>query len=71
MTRSAWKHGVMGAVAVITQVLSLRLAVLVAISGGIWLTWVALAAADPFRLIALAIYGAGVVIPTVWLAGRS
>lgn len=60
----------MGAIAVVTQVLALRLVVLVAICGGIGLTWTALSSPDPFRLGALAIYGLAVVIPVVWLAGR-
>lgn len=69
MHRAQWKSGVMGAVAVISQVLALRLLVLVAIAGGIWLTWIALATPDPFRLGALGIYGILIVVPTIWLAG--
>jgi hypothetical protein len=61
----------MGALAVVMAVLSLRLVVLVAVGGGIWLTMTALAEPDPFRLGALAIYGLAVVIPTIWLAGRA
>lgn len=59
----------MGAVAVISQVLALRLLVLVAIAGGIGLTWLTLMSPEPFRLGALAIYGILIVLPTVWLAG--
>lgn len=68
--RAAWKAGVMGALGVVTQVLALRLLVLVAIIGGVGLTWMALAQPDPFRLGALVIYGLLIVVPVIWLAGR-
>jgi hypothetical protein len=70
MARTAWKHGVMGALSVVAQVLALRLLVLIAIVGQIWLTYLALGDPNPFRLIALGIYGASVVIPTIYLALR-
>jgi uncharacterized membrane protein YhaH (DUF805 family) len=60
----------MGAVNVAAQVLSLRLLVLVAISGGIGLSFAALSTPDPFRLGALVIYGVTVVIPVIALAAR-
>lgn len=68
--RSAWKAGVMGALNVAVAVLSARLIVLVAVAGGIVLTWAALAVPDPMRLGALGIYGVAIFIPCVWLAGR-
>ena len=66
----AWKAGVLGAVNVIVKVLAARLVVLVAVSGGIGLTWVALEQPDPYRLGALAIYALAVVCPTIYLASR-
>lgn len=60
----------MGALNVAVTVLSVRLVVLVAVAGGIGLTWLALQEPDPLRLGALAIYTVAVVIPCIWLAGR-
>jgi len=51
-------------------VLAARMAVLVAILGGIGLTWISLAQPDPYRIGILGIYAALVVIPTIWLAAR-
>lgn len=70
MGRAAWKQGVLGSLAVVMQVLSLRLIVLVAISGGIALSYMALYEPNPFRLGVLVIYAVGVVIPVVALAAR-
>jgi len=39
-------------------------------SGGIVLTYLALQSSDPYKLGALGLYGAFVVIPSVWLASR-
>jgi hypothetical protein len=44
--------------------------VLVAVSGGIALTWYGLQAPDPWRIGALALYNLSVVVPCIWLAGR-
>jgi hypothetical protein len=52
------------------RVLALRLVVLVAVSGGIGLTLIALGAPDGFRLGALGIYGILVVVPVIWLAAK-
>jgi hypothetical protein len=68
--RAAWKAGVLGAINVAVAVLAARLVVLVAVIGGIALTWLALAVPDPVRLGALGIYCVAVVIPCIWLAGR-
>jgi hypothetical protein len=68
--RAAWKAGVLGAINVAVAVLAARLVVLVAVIGGIALTWLALAIPDPMRLGALGIYCVAVVIPCIWLAGR-
>lgn len=70
VNRAAWRAGVLGAVNVITRVLSARLIVLVAVSGGIGLTWTALAQPDLYRLAVLGVYALGVAVPAVWLASR-
>lgn len=70
MHRAAWKAAVMGALNVLVQVLAVRMILLVAVVGGIFLTWLALQAPDPYRLGALAIYCAAVVVPTVWIASN-
>lgn len=66
----AWKAGVLGTLNVLMIVVAVRLIVLVAVAGGIGLTWLALQSPDPFRLGALMIYCSVVVVPTIWLAGR-
>ena len=58
----------MGALNVLTAVLSARLVVLVAVSGAIALTVLALETPDPYRLGALGIYALGVVVPSIWMA---
>lgn len=68
LSRAAWQRGVLGAVNMLAMVLAARLIVLVAVAGGISLTWLALQSPDPMRLGALAIYCVAVVIPTVFLA---
>lgn|SRR5215472_4197692 len=67
----AWRAGVLGAVNVLALVLSGRLLVLVAIAGAIFLTWLALANPDPYRLAALGIYCLLAVVPCVWLASAT
>ena len=68
--RSAWKAGVLGSINVLAIVLAVRLGLLVAIVGAIVLTYITIQAPDPFRLGALAIYAAFVILPTTWLASR-
>jgi hypothetical protein len=70
VARGAWKQAVLGTLDVAIRVVAARLIVLVGTVGGIWLTWFALQEPDPYRLGALAIYGLGVFIPSVWLASR-
>ena len=60
----------LGTLNVLAMVLGARLVVLVAVVGAIALTWTALVSPDPFKLGVLAIYGAAVVLPSIWLAGR-
>ena len=66
--RAAWKAAVMGTLNVLLFVIAARLIVLVAVAGGIGLTWIALADPNAYRLGALGIYGALVALPSVWLA---
>lgn len=68
IARAAWKHGVMGAFNVLATVLAVRLILLVAVGGAIFLTYLALQQPDPFRLGALAIFAVLVVVPTTVLA---
>lgn len=60
----------LGAMSALALVLAVRLALLVAIVGAIVLTYIAIQAPDPWRLGALAVYTALVVLPTTWLASR-
>jgi hypothetical protein len=61
---------VIGALNILTAVLAVRLILLVAVSGAVWLTWLALQQPDPYRLGALGVYAAVIVVPMVWLAAR-
>lgn len=60
----------MGSLNVLALVLAIRLTLLVSVGGAISLTWLALREPDPYRLAALGVYAAVVVVPLVWLAGR-
>ena len=66
--RAAWKAAMLGSLNVLVAVLAVRFIVLVAVAGGIALTWVGLAQPDTYKLGLLAIYASGVVIPVVWLS---
>ena len=66
----AWKQGAVGAFNVISGVLAARMIVLVAVVGGVALTYLALGNSDPIRLVPLGIYCLLVVVPAVWLASR-
>jgi hypothetical protein len=55
---------------VLIMVTAVRIIALVAVSGGIVLTSIALAGPDPWRLEALGIYATCVVIPVIWLTSR-
>lgn len=70
LARAAWRAGVIGALNIASQVLAARLIVLIAVLGGIVLTFTALGNPDPYRIGTLLIYAVGVVLPSVWLAGR-
>jgi hypothetical protein len=69
-TRAAWRRGVLGALNVATAILAVRLILLLGVVGAVVLTVLALPAAQPMHLAALAIYVLGVVVPLVWLAGK-
>ena len=68
--RAAWKAAVLGTLNVLFLTISVRLTLLVAVSGAVWLTWLALQQPDPYRLGALGVYSAVVVVPLIWLAAR-
>ena len=70
VTRSAWKQGVLGALNALFVILAVRAILLVAVVGAIILASAVMASPDPWRLGALAIYAAVVVVPTVWLSAR-
>jgi hypothetical protein len=68
--RAAWKAAVLGTLNVLLLTISVRLTLLVSIGGAIYLSWLVLAQPDPYRLGALGVYSATVVLPLVWLAAR-
>lgn len=68
MHRAAWKAGVIGALNMAATILAARVIVLVAVVGGILLTWTALADPQLYRLLSLGVYGALIVLPVVWLS---
>lgn len=68
--RAAWKASVMGSLNVLVAVVAIRFALLVAIVGAIVLTYITIASPDPWRLAALGVYTALVVLPATWLASR-
>ena len=71
--RAAWKAGVMGALNLLAVVLAVRLVLLVAVVGALWLAKLALDVPPPVQqaaLIMLAVYCATVVLPMVWLSSR-
>jgi hypothetical protein len=71
--RAAWKAGVMGALNLLAIVLAVRLVLLVAVIGALWLAKLALdvpVAMQMPALVMLGVYCATVVIPMVWLSSR-
>lgn len=71
IARQAWRAGVLGALTVAIRILAARAILLFAVLGAIGLAWLALSASDYVRLAALGLYTATVVIPLIWLAGKS
>ena len=73
MTRAAWRNGVMGALNLLAVVLAVRLVLLVAVIGALWLAKLALDVPAPLQipaLVMLGVYCATVVLPMVWLSSR-
>ena len=73
MTRAAWRSGVLGAVNVLLIVLAVRLVLLVAVIGALWLAKLALDVPAPVQqaaLVMLGVYCVTVVLPMVWLSSR-
>ena len=71
--RAAWKAGVMGALNLLAVVLAVRLVLLVAVVGALWLAKLALDVGPPVQqaaLIMLGVYCVTVVLPMVWLSSR-
>src|SRR5580698_2284341 len=71
--RSAWKAGVLGSLNLLAIVLAVRLVLLVAVIGALWLAKLALDVPQPVQqaaLIMLAVYCVTVVLPMVWLSSR-
>ena len=60
----------LGAINALTAILAVRLTLLVAVSGAVWLAYLTLQQPDPYRLGALGVYAAAVVLPLVLLAAR-
>ena len=68
--RAAWKAGVLGSLNVLVAVIAIRFILLAAVAGAIVLTYITIEAPDPWRLAALGVYMALVVLPATWLASR-
>ena len=71
--RTAWKQAVFATINVLLVVLAVRLVLLVAVIGALWLAKLALDVPAPLQipaLVMLGVYCATVVIPMVWLSSR-
>lgn len=64
----AWKAAALGTINVLAAVLAVRLILLVSVGGAIFLAW--LAQDNPYRIGAVGVYTASVVLPVVWLSSR-
>lgn len=73
VSRAAWKAGFVGAINALAVCVGVRLVLLLAVAGAVFLTFLAVeqGQADLFHLLPLAIYCFAVVVPLVWLAERS
>ena len=60
----------LGALNLATAILAVRLILLVAVCGAIAVAYLVLKEPDPYRLGALGVYAAVVVVPLIWLAAR-
>lgn len=63
-----WRAAAMGTINVLAAVLAVRLILLVAVCGAIFLAW--LAQGDAYRIAAAGVYTVTVVLPVVWLSSR-
>ena len=73
MTRTVWKQAVLATLNILITVVAVRLVLLVAVVGALYLARLALDVAAPVQtpaLIMLGVYCATVVLPLVWLASR-
>jgi hypothetical protein len=71
--RAAWKAGVMGALNLLAVVLAVRLVLLVAVIGALWLAKLAIEVPPSVQMPALVMLGTyclTTVIPLVWLSSR-
>lgn len=68
ISRYAWRQGLLASISVISQILAVRVVLLVAVLGAVFLTYLALSQGDVLRLGALGIYCAVVVAPIVFLS---
>jgi uncharacterized BrkB/YihY/UPF0761 family membrane protein len=60
----------MGSLNVLFIVLAVRAILLIAVIGSIILAVIVERSPDPWRLAALGVYAAVVVVPTIWLSSR-
>ena len=73
VTRAAWRNGVMGALNLLAVVLAVRLVLLVAVLGALWLAKLAIEVPPSVQMPALVMLGTyclTTVIPLVWLSSR-
>jgi hypothetical protein len=68
--RAAWRAGIIGAFNALTVILAVRLTLLLSVGGAFALAYLALPAADPWKLAVLGVYTVVVVVPLVALAAR-
>jgi hypothetical protein len=73
MARLVWKNALLGSLNAMALVLGARVAVILAIGGAIFLSWLVLGSGDhpdPTRVAGLGVYLLGAVVPVIWLAAR-
>ena len=70
LTRAAWRSGVLGALNLAARVLAVRMILLLAVLGAVFLARVTLADPQNQQIAVLGIYCALVVVPLIWLGSR-
>ena len=70
LTRAAWRSGVLGALNLAARVLAVRMILLLAVLGAVFLARVTLADPQNQQIAVLGIYCALVVMPLIWLGSR-